>query len=237
MFQGCTSLTTAPTITLSGPIQNAVCAYMFQGCSSLTKVEGTFSISDFSSGSQHFAYMFMDCTLLTEIPTFVITTQKAGSGCYCGMFQNCKALTSIPSELTSNLTSFNGWQTYMDMFNGCTNLTGKLPAGLLPAETATSYCYQRMFKDTGITGMEDGSMALKTFAGSGCCSYMFAGCKNLASVYCVATNPSTSYTNEWLKGAGIDVQGEKTFTQKTGVTWPSGVSGIPEGWTAEYVNN
>lgn len=237
MFQGCTSLTTAPTITLSGPIQNAVCAYMFQGCSSLTKVEGTFSISDFSSGSQHFAYMFMDCTLLTEIPTFVITTQKAGSGCYCGMFQNCKTLTSIPSELTSNLTSFNGWQTYMDMFNGCTNLTGKLPAGLLPAETAASYCYQRMFKDTGITGMEDGAMALKTFAGSGCCSEMFAGCKNLASVYCVATNPSTTYTYTWLNGAGTDVQGEKTFTQKTGVTWPSGVSGIPEGWTAEYVNN
>lgn len=237
MFQGCISLTTAPTITLSGITKTSVCASMFQGCASLTKVEGTFSISDFSSGSMHFGYMFKDCTLLTEIPTFVITTQEAGYECYCGMFQNCKALTSIPSELTSNLTSLKLVDNYRDMFNGCTNLTGKLPAGLLPAETATSYCYERMFKDTGITGMEDGAMALNTFAGSSCCSEMFAGCKNLASVYCVATNPSASYTGNWLNGAGTDVQGEKTFTQKTGVTWPSGVSGIPEGWTAEYVNN
>lgn len=93
-----------------------------------------------------------------------------------------------------------------------------------------------MFKGSGVNGMANGSMALTTLE-SNCCEQMFYNCVNLASVYCVATNPSTSYTSDWLNGAGTDVQGEKTFTQKTGVTWPSGVSGIPEGWTVEYVNN
>lgn len=87
-----------------------------------------------------------------------------------------------------------------------------------------------MFKGSGVNGMANGSMALITF-GSNCCEQMFYNCVNLASVYCVATNPSTSYTSDWLNGAGTDVQGEKTFKKNPDVTeqqWRD--AGVPADW-------
>lgn len=58
---------------------------------------------------------------------------------------------------------------------------------------------------------------------------MFQFCSNLSSVTCLATNPDTSYTSNWLHR----VSGEGTFFYAEGVKWPAGTSGIPEGWTAK----
>lgn len=230
----------------------------------LSAVNGTITIGSFYVGiysyERSFMEMFKGCYNLQSLPTFTCTTDKAGSYCFTAMFYRCYSLESVPQSLLSSyLTladtcyhqmfyeckSINALPTlpattlasscYGCMFDGCTSIEETLSSGALPATTPATNCYSRMFRNTSITGMADGAMALTTLTTS-CCYSMFENCANLASVYCIATNPSTSYTNNWLSGAGTDVQGEKTFTQKTGVTWPSGVSGIPEGWTAEYVN-
>jgi hypothetical protein len=59
---------------------------------------------------------------------------------------------------------------------------------------------------------------------------MFAGCTNLSSVECLTTDiPAVEYTGGWLS----DVSPTGTFTKAAGVDWPTGDSGIPEGWTVE----
>lgn len=62
--------------------------------------------------------------------------------------------------------------------------------------------------------------------------YMFQNCSNLNYVKCLATDISASSSHSnWLNG----VAANGTFVKKAGVTWPSGVSGIPNGWTVTEV--
>ena len=57
---------------------------------------------------------------------------------------------------------------------------------------------------------------------------MFAGCTSLNSVTCMATDISADgCTTAWLDG----VAPTGTFTKASGVTWYTGSSGIPSGWT------
>ena len=50
------------------------------------------------------------------------------------------------------------------------------------------------------------------------------------AVTCLATNISADdYTFYWLK----DVAAQGTFTKAKDTNWPTGVSGIPEGWTVK----
>lgn len=61
-----------------------------------------------------------------------------------------------------------------------------------------------------------------------CYSYMFYGCTNMNSVKCLATNLSASNcTTSWLD----EVATIGTFTKAAGVSWGTGFSGIPDGWT------
>lgn len=236
MFKGCSKLTEAPSFNIKPLAEMYLsnsCEEMFANCSELQTVEGSITISH--AGTGIFKNMFQNCTKLNSIPTFIVNGEDARSQCYYGMFDGCEDLDNIIPSLTENITTLAS-QCYAYMYQNCKKLNITLPNGILPAETAITHCYYYMFKGSGVNGMANGSMALTTFE-LNCCEQMFYNCVNLASVYCMATNPSTSYTSSWLDGAGTDVQGEKTFTQKTGVTWPSGVSGIPEGWTVEYVNN
>jgi len=61
------------------------------------------------------------------------------------------------------------------------------------------------------------------------CYYnMFTDCYVLNSVKCLATDLSaTECLTNWLSG----VSATGTFTKAAGVSWPSGQSGIPTGWT------
>lgn len=62
----------------------------------------------------------------------------------------------------------------------------------------------------------------------GCYRSMFSDCDNLSTVTCLATNISAiDCTNSWLYG----VAATGTFTAVAGVTWSTGASGIPSGWT------
>lgn len=67
-----------------------------------------------------------------------------------------------------------------------------------------------------------------TVLAQGCYRSMFSDCDNLSTVTCLATNISAiDCTNRWLYG----VAATGTFTAVAGVTWSTGTSGIPSGWT------
>ena len=57
---------------------------------------------------------------------------------------------------------------------------------------------------------------------------MFNSCKKLNYVKCLAIDMTAERcTDDWLKYASST----GTFVKKAGVTWPTGASGIPSGWT------
>ena len=84
------------------------------------------------------AYMFQDCTGLTDISELVFP-QKAPYNCYRYMFQNCTNLVTVADILPA--TSLGSY-CYCGMFNSCSSLV-KAPE--LPAQTLLTYSYAYMF--------------------------------------------------------------------------------------------
>ena len=105
---------------------------------------------------------------------------------------------------------------------------------ILPTNT-TEGCYTGMFQSPYQMGeitkapvIPASTLAVESCAG------MFRGCYNLTWVKCLATTHSASdCTYEWLK----NVSSTGTFIKKTGVSWSSGASGIPSGWTVQESNS
>ena len=93
------------------------------------------------------------------------------------------------------------------------------------------------FKTLADLTITNGTYFGTTTLTKGCYYGMFNQCFRLASVTCLATDISASEcTMEWLKNAGRDVPAQKTFTTPSTTAWPSGDSGIPDGWTrVDYV--
>ena len=99
---------------------------------------------------------------------------------------------------------------------------------VLSATNLTSHCYSAMFY--GCAGLTRAPVLPAPTLVSNCYQAMFSGCSNLAYIKCLATNISgTDCTTDWV----YDVKNESTctFVKATSVTWPSGDSGIPSGWT------
>ena len=100
MFQGCSSLTTAPELpatTLAGSCYY----YMFYGCSSLTtapKLPATILTKDC------YYYMFSRCTSLTTAPALPAT--KLVEYCYSSMFKDCSKLNYI-TMLATDVSASN----------------------------------------------------------------------------------------------------------------------------------
>jgi uncharacterized ParB-like nuclease family protein len=93
MFAGCTSLKTAPKISVSGTTDSI--ASMFEGCTNLESVE-LFTVNCNQTNSTYFQNIFKDCTNLKNI------TISGSSYGINGWFENCKSLTSIPEGLLVN---------------------------------------------------------------------------------------------------------------------------------------
>lgn len=67
---------------------------------------------------------------------------------------------------------------------------------------------------------------------NGCYQYMFSNCANLNYIKCLATDISApTCLNGWTNG----VSSTGTFVKAAGVTYPTGTSGIPSGWTVEEI--
>ena len=112
------------------------------------------------------------------------------------------------------------------LFSGCTGLTA---APELPGTTLGDSCYFKMF--SGCTGLTSTPELPAATLGNSSMGTMFIGCSALTKVICLATDISAANcTRNWLSG----VASSGTFVKAAAMTsWPSGISGIPEGWTVE----
>lgn len=211
MFSGCTSLVEAPEL----PATSVASSYygMFSGCTSLTKAPELPA----TTITGRYQEMFMGCTSLKTAPALPATSLP--EHVYNSMFYGCTSLTKAPELPATSLST----SCYRSMFQGCTSL---IEAPDLPAITLAQYCYYSMFQ--GCTSLilapelEAPTLALY------CYYRMFYGCSQLGQIICPATNISANYAlSDWLNG----VAAQGTFYKRAGVTWPSGDSGIPSGWT------
>lgn len=115
-------------------------AYMFSNCTSLTQAP---ALPATTLADNCYSSMFSGCTRLTTAPDLPATT--LGNSCYTGMFQDCTSLTKAPTLPATTLKD----RCYNRMFSGCTSLK-QVPA--LPATTLTIVCYGYMFY--GCTGIK-----------------------------------------------------------------------------------
>jgi len=225
MFQGCSALTAAPELPAT---QLAADCYnrMFQGCSALTAAP---ELPATQLANACYYCMFSGCSALTAAPELPAT--QLASGCYYSMFRDCTALTAAPELPATQLAA----SCYYYMFRGCSALTA---APELPATQLANSCYCYMFLDcSALTAAP--ALPAETLV-QRCYYRMFYQCSMLATVTCLATsgiNVSNS-TNNWLSGAGTEVQGTKTVYTSSSATWPTGNNnGIPSGWERVNVDN
>ena len=201
--------------------------------------------------------MFSSCSSLTAIPKLPATT--LAPWCYSGMFQNCTSLVETMQELPAT-TLAEGCYSYM--FNNCTSL--RLHPDL-PATTLAPWCYTYMFGNTNITSgpeLPATTLAEKCYAYMfnncasmwtapdlpattlvlNCYAYMFKGCSLLTYIKCLGytsgdntgdnDKPMTEYAGAWVDG----VSSTGTFIKNPNMIWPTGISGIPDGWKIEDAN-
>lgn len=192
-----------------------------------------------------YRWMFYKCTSLITAPELPATSLEPN--CYVGMFGQCKKLTRTP-ELPATVLAGN---CYSAMFKGCTSLQEVLPlpaltmertcyalmfsdctsltsAPALPATTLAESCYQSMF--SGCTALTEAPVLPATILDRYCYTDMFGNCSSIAYVKCLASDLSAeNCTLNWLTGVATT----GTFVKAANVEWPTGASGIPEGWAVE----
>ena len=213
MFFGCTSLTTAPELPAT-TLTNSCYGSMFGGCTNLTTAP---ELPAATLAGSCYRNMFNGCTSLTTPPALSATVLR--SDCYREMFRGCTSLTTAPQLPAKTL---DDW-CYCDMFNGCTSLTTP-PA--LPATALVQGCYDGMF--AGCTSLTTAPQLPATTLPNYCYNGMFDGCTSLNSVTCLATGFGVTAIANWLRNVATN----GTFTKAASMTsWPSGSSGIPNGWT------
>jgi hypothetical protein len=167
--------------------------------------------------------MFSNCKLLRNAPELPAT--MLAPNCYNSMFEECDNLEMPPVLPAANLKEY----CYANMFSACHYLER---ATRLPAPQLSDGCYQNMFAYTQITHAPD--LYAQTLVNY-CYAYMFENCSRLKYIKCrAANNVSTTCLQNWVQG----VASSGRFVRRSGTNvWPTGVSGIPDGWTVEQSYN
>lgn len=123
-----------------------------------------------------------------------------------------------------NQTVLTGEHAFCNIFKLCTGLTDASNL-ILPATTLTISCYDGMFK--GCTSLVTTPVLPATTLADYCYASMFRA-TSVNYVKCLATDISAfNCTETWLR----DASATGTFVKKAGVSWTTGNSGIPSGWT------
>ena len=174
-------------------------AYMFYDCTSLTQAP---ALPATTVTAYCYAHMFRDCTSLTQAPALPATTMKGH--CYYYMFSGCTGLTQAPALPATTLAAY----CYEYMFRGCTSLT---QAPVLPATTVEIYCYAYMFR--GCTGLTQAPALPATTMMNYCYAYMFYGCTALTQAPAL---PATTLKRECYYNMFQGCTGLKLSSTQTG---------------------
>ena len=116
-------------------------------------------------------------------------------------------------------------KAFYAMFQNCSKLMS-VNNLILPATNFQVGSYNSMF--SGCTSFTTAPELPAEILKNTSYTRMFEGCASLNYVKCLATDlTGRNCTLSWLSG----VSPTGTFVKKAGVTWPTGNSGIPSGWT------
>jgi hypothetical protein len=113
MFEGCTSLETAPVLPATTLARNCY-ESMFKACNNLTTAP---DLPATKLADNCYAYMFNGCNNLTTAP--VLPATKLADNCYAYMFQDCDHLKTAPVLPATTLALY----CYAFMFQRCNNLS------------------------------------------------------------------------------------------------------------------
>lgn len=141
------------------------------------------------------------------------------SYCYILLFVSCASLITAPKLPATTLAG----DCCAYMFSGCTSL---VTAPELPAITLVQTCYFGMFMNC--TSLIKSPELPATILANYCYYYMFSGCTSLQEIRTQMTDISASNClNSWL----FNTSAQGDFYCPAELTIPTGVSGIPSGWT------
>jgi len=182
-----------------------------------------------------FSQLFAGYEHLTDASGLLLpatTLNHADAYCYNQMFTHCTNLVAAPSELPATKLVNN---CYQEMFVSCTSLT---VAPILPATNLASDCYNKMFRDC--TSLKVAPVLPAEMLDESCYLGMFYGCSSLESITCLAIdyiNLNRS-TYQWVRsvassGTFFKASEASVDSGTGGKYWPSGVHGIPSGWTVQ----
>lgn len=196
-----------------------------------------------------FCHFFRRCSGLTSVENLVLPATTLRGGCYFGLFRECINLEKSVKELPALSVPEYG---YKSLYEACPKLV-TVPIIRATAWTGT-VCAQGMFNVCGslsatpvlnlvsVTGHQAFSLTFgsctsltqvnitfpETIPNSNLFfNGMFQGCTSLANITCLTSNPYESAFAGWVK----NVSPTGTFVKNPNATWPTGTSGIPEGWT------
>ena len=220
MFSGCSALITPPSEIPATKQGHASCSKMFLDC---TQLKTPPALKSTILGNYCFTSIFKNCTSLISAPELPALT--LAQNCYQAAFEGCTSLVNPPALPATEMKP----NCYRNLFYGCTSLVNPPE---LPATTLAEGCYRSLFN--GCTSLTTAPDLLAPTLVSYCYAYLFNACTSLNSVKCTATSGvgSNNSTKEWL----WNVSPTGTFTKESGVTWETGVSGIPSGWTVVNSN-
>ena len=229
MFQGCTSLTTAPELPAT-TLEYYCYYYMFNGCTSLTTAP---ALPATTLATNCYYYMFHGTNVLPDCSNINFSSSTiVASGGLRGLFAGTKVTDNdlrniLPINSNgkyylprTTLASF----CYQSMFRDCTLLT---TAPELPATTLASNCYERMFFNcTSLTTAPE--LPAITLVDN-CYASMFNYCSQLNYIKAMfTTKPSNSYTDSWV----YRVASSGTFVKNANATWSiTAINAVPSGWT------
>lgn len=223
-------------------------------CGNLNSIIGNltnFNFRNFFKDSTS-SYLNIDKLILPDISNCVVDNYSI-VGPFTSLFENCVGIKSIPEDLLP-FTTLKPY-CYANIFKGCTGLTS-IPENLLPANSIQKSSYEGMFANcTNLSDVPENLLINMKWLNTGSCQYMFYGCTSLVKAPtipelsssisnqcsymfqgCTSLNYIKNLTwynascfNNWVNG----VSPTGTFIKKSGQTWSTGTSGIPEGWIVE----
>jgi hypothetical protein len=99
MFYKCYKFNRKITIKAED-LRQSSCAYMFFNCTSLTNVP-LFTSDSKKIGDYCFNSVFCGCTSMTNTPNIIGTMNQGSDACYYRAFKDCTSLTTTFESLTA----------------------------------------------------------------------------------------------------------------------------------------
>lgn len=157
---------------------------------------------------------------------FIGQTAIRADSAFIGYFSGCTALTSA-ENLILPATSLT-YACYRLMFKACSSLV--MGPAILPATNLINVCYYSMF--SSCSSLVKGPVLPASTYRPQAYDWFYSDCTSLQEITCLLQNPPSSGPQMWVG----NVPATGTFYKAPGAEWPSGIRGIPDGWTVvDYV--